>query len=202
MFTAVSIVRVHHDRDRQALEAEDAAHRAAVRHEARSGRNAIKFMNARLFGIAFSAFLSIASIALFIYPGPELRRRFQGGIQMEVVTSGPADLARDALEPREPRPGRDRAAGIRRRLARARAGRAPAGRRRGANGGGARRSAQAADGARSRRRRSSGPRWWGRRSAASWHTRACCPWSSRASRCCSTSGSASSGHSPSARSQR
>jgi len=52
-----------------------------------------KFMNARFFGIAFSAFLSIASIALFIYPGLNYGVDFRGGIQMEVVTSGPADLA-------------------------------------------------------------------------------------------------------------
>jgi SecD/SecF fusion protein len=50
-------------------------------------------MNARFFGIAFSAFLSIASIALFIYPGLNYGVDFRGGIQMEVVTSGPADLA-------------------------------------------------------------------------------------------------------------
>ena len=37
MFTAVSIVRVDHDRDREALEAQGAAHRAAVPHEAHPG---------------------------------------------------------------------------------------------------------------------------------------------------------------------
>src|SRR5262245_45513743 len=59
-----------------------------------------KFMNARFFGIAFSAVLSIASIALFIYPGLNYGVDFRGGIQMEVVTSGPADLAsmREGLE--------------------------------------------------------------------------------------------------------
>ena len=59
-----------------------------------------KFMNARFFGIAFSAVLSIASIALFIYPGLNYGVDFRGGIQMEVVTSGPADLAnmRERLE--------------------------------------------------------------------------------------------------------
>ena len=51
-------------------------------------------MNARFFGIAFSAFLSIASIALFIYPGLNYGVDFSGGIQMEVVTPEPADLAR------------------------------------------------------------------------------------------------------------
>jgi SecD/SecF fusion protein len=53
-----------------------------------------RFMNARHLGIAFSAFLSIASIALFVYPGLNYGVDFRGGIQMEVVTSGPADLAR------------------------------------------------------------------------------------------------------------
>jgi SecD/SecF fusion protein len=52
-----------------------------------------KFMDARFFGIAFSAFLSVSSIALFIYPGLNYGVDFRGGIQMEVVTSGPADLA-------------------------------------------------------------------------------------------------------------
>jgi SecD/SecF fusion protein len=52
-----------------------------------------KFMNARFFGIAFSAFLSITSIGLFIYPGLNYGVDFRGGIQMEVVTSGPANLA-------------------------------------------------------------------------------------------------------------
>jgi SecD/SecF fusion protein len=60
----------------------------------------ISFMNARHFGIAFSAVLSIASIGLFIYPGLNYGVDFRGGIQMEVVTSGPADLApmRSSLE--------------------------------------------------------------------------------------------------------
>ena len=52
-----------------------------------------KFMNARHAGLIVSAVLSIASIGLFIYPGLNYGVDFRGGIQMEVVTSGPADLA-------------------------------------------------------------------------------------------------------------
>ena len=52
-----------------------------------------RFMKARHLGIAFSALLSIASITLFVYPGLNYGVDFRGGIQMEVVTSGPAQLA-------------------------------------------------------------------------------------------------------------
>jgi len=54
----------------------------------------IKFMNARFAGIAFSAVLSLASIGLFIKPGLNYGVDFKGGIQMEVITQGPADLAK------------------------------------------------------------------------------------------------------------
>jgi SecD/SecF fusion protein len=59
-----------------------------------------RFMDARHFGIAVSAVLSVASIALFVYPGLNYGVDFRGGIQMEVVTSGPANLAsmRERLE--------------------------------------------------------------------------------------------------------
>jgi SecD/SecF fusion protein len=40
-----------------------------------------------------SAVLSLRSVGLFIYPGLNYGVDFQGGIQMEVVRSGPADLA-------------------------------------------------------------------------------------------------------------
>ena len=48
---------------------------------------------ARGFGIGVSAFLSISSIILFITPGLNYGVDFKGGIQVEVKTSGPADLA-------------------------------------------------------------------------------------------------------------
>lgn len=54
----------------------------------------IKFMRARFMGLAFSALLSIASIALFVTPGLNYGVDFKGGIQLEVVTTDKADLAR------------------------------------------------------------------------------------------------------------
>src|SRR6185436_19404149 len=53
----------------------------------------IEFMRARFFGLAMSALLSIASVALFFAPGLNYGVDFKGGIQLEVVTKGPADLA-------------------------------------------------------------------------------------------------------------
>jgi SecD/SecF fusion protein len=54
----------------------------------------IPFMRGRYVGLAVSALLSLASIGLFISPGLNYGVDFKGGIQMEVVTSGPADLGR------------------------------------------------------------------------------------------------------------
>ncbi|MGF9694511.1 protein translocase subunit SecD [Rhizobium sp. 0TCS1.26] len=54
----------------------------------------IDFMKARMFGIGISAFLSISSIILFITPGLNYGVDFKGGIQLEVSTREPADLAR------------------------------------------------------------------------------------------------------------
>ena len=54
----------------------------------------IPFMRGRYIGILVSALLSLASIGLFITPGLNYGVDFKGGIQMEVVTPGPADLAR------------------------------------------------------------------------------------------------------------
>ena len=93
MFTAVSIVRVImvaivNRWKLKVLRIEPLFHMKLVPEGTK-----ISFMNARHFGIAFSAVLSIASIALFIYPGLNYGVDFRGGIQMEVVTSGPADLA-------------------------------------------------------------------------------------------------------------
>jgi len=93
MFTAVSIVRVImiaivNRWKLKVLRIEPLFHMKLVPEGTK-----ISFMNARHAGIAFSAFLSIASITLFIYPGLNYGVDFRGGIQMEVVTSGPADLA-------------------------------------------------------------------------------------------------------------
>jgi SecD/SecF fusion protein len=53
----------------------------------------IDFMKARMFGIGVSAFLSISSVILFISPGLNYGVDFKGGIQIEVSTQKPADLA-------------------------------------------------------------------------------------------------------------
>jgi SecD/SecF fusion protein len=60
----------------------------------------IPFMRGRFAGIAVSALLSLASIGLLVAPGLNYGVDFKGGIQMEVATSGPADLAelRSGLE--------------------------------------------------------------------------------------------------------
>ena len=52
-----------------------------------------KFMKARFFGIGVSIVLSLASIGLFIAPGLNYGIDFKGGIQAEIITSQPADLA-------------------------------------------------------------------------------------------------------------
>ncbi|MDI7861764.1 protein translocase subunit SecD [Rhizobiaceae bacterium n13] len=54
----------------------------------------INFMKARFFGIGVSLFLSLASVALFIKPGLNYGVDFRGGIQMEVVTEQPAEIAK------------------------------------------------------------------------------------------------------------
>jgi SecD/SecF fusion protein len=50
-------------------------------------------MNARFAGLAFSGVLSIASIWLFFSPGLNYGVDFKGGVQLEVASKGPADLA-------------------------------------------------------------------------------------------------------------
>ena len=54
----------------------------------------IKFMRGRFAGLAVSAVLSLASVALFFYPGLNLGIDFRGGIVMEVRTPEPADFAK------------------------------------------------------------------------------------------------------------
>lgn len=52
----------------------------------------IKFMKGRFAGLAVSAFLSIASVILFFYPGLNYGIDFKGGVLMEVRLQQPADF--------------------------------------------------------------------------------------------------------------
>lgn len=56
-------------------------------------KTSISFMNARYLGIGMSIFLSVASVVLFFKPGLNYGIDFKGGIQVEITTSQPADLA-------------------------------------------------------------------------------------------------------------
>jgi SecD/SecF fusion protein len=92
MFTAVSIVRV-------AMAGIVRYRRLSVfRIEPLFGMKlipegtVIPFMRGRYVGIAMSAFLSLASVALFIHPGLNYGVDFKGGLQIEYATSRPADL--------------------------------------------------------------------------------------------------------------
>jgi SecD/SecF fusion protein len=58
----------------------------------------IRFMDARYAGIAFSIFLSLASVALLVKPGLNYGVDFKGGLQMEVVTSTPLATLRSNLD--------------------------------------------------------------------------------------------------------
>ncbi len=53
----------------------------------------IPFMKARRLGLMVSVVLSVASVILFFKPGLNYGVDFRGGIQVEVLTAGPADLA-------------------------------------------------------------------------------------------------------------
>ena len=56
-------------------------------------KTSIAFMKGRYLGIGMSIFLSVASVALFMKPGLNYGIDFKGGIQVEISTSQPADLA-------------------------------------------------------------------------------------------------------------
>jgi len=100
MFTAVSVVRVVmiFIAGRYKLKTIDI--KPLMRLSLIPDGTTIDFMKARMFGIGISAFLSISSVVLFITPGLNYGVDFQGGIQIEVSTKEPADLAafRSGLE--------------------------------------------------------------------------------------------------------
>jgi SecD/SecF fusion protein len=56
-------------------------------------KTSIAFMKGRYLGTGMSIFLSLASVVLFIKPGLNYGIDFKGGIQVEITTSQPADLA-------------------------------------------------------------------------------------------------------------
>jgi SecD/SecF fusion protein len=56
-------------------------------------KTSIAFMKGRYLGIATSILLSLASVGLFFKPGLNYGIDFKGGIQVEITTSAPADLA-------------------------------------------------------------------------------------------------------------
>ncbi len=93
MFTAVTVVRVMMSAIVRRRRAKVLRIEPLFRMKLIPDGTSIQFMRARFAGLAFSAFLSIASIALFFGPGLNYGVDFKGGIQLEVVTKGPADLA-------------------------------------------------------------------------------------------------------------
>ncbi|MFD2183365.1 protein translocase subunit SecD [Rhodoplanes azumiensis] len=93
MFTAVSIVRVIMTAIVRRRRLKTLRIEPPFRLKLIPEGTAIPFMRGRFVGIGVSAFLSLASIGLFVAPGLNYGVDFRGGIQMEVVTKAPADLA-------------------------------------------------------------------------------------------------------------
>ena len=168
MFTAVSIVRVAMIAIVRRRKMKVLRHQAAVPMQlVPDGTQIHVHEGAASSASAFSAFLSIASVVLFIKPGLNYGVDFRGGIQMEVVTAEPADLAKlRAKASKNSASGEVALQEFGDSNARPRPRRAPAGRRGGADGG--RREAEGRSRQdRSDAPRSSGPRSSARRSAAS-----------------------------------
>jgi len=94
MFTAVTVVRVIMSAIVRRWKIKVLSIEPLFRMKLIPDGTAIEFMRARFFGLAVSALLSIASAALFFAPGLNYGVDFKGGIQLEVVTKGAADLAR------------------------------------------------------------------------------------------------------------
>lgn len=93
MFTAVTVVRVVMDEIVRRRKLKKLEIEPLFRLKLVPDGTAIPFMRARYMGLAFSAFLSLASIALFVSPGLNYGVDFKGGIQLDVATQTPLDVA-------------------------------------------------------------------------------------------------------------
>lgn len=93
MFTAVSIVRVLMIAITRRWKLKTIEIRPATRFQLIPDGTKIRFMNARFIGLAVSAFLSVASLVLFVTPGLNYGVDFRGGIQLEVKTAQAPDLS-------------------------------------------------------------------------------------------------------------
>jgi len=93
MFTAVSVVRVLMVAIVRRLRLKTLRIKPLLPIHLIPDGTHIDFMKARFAGIAVSVVLSVASVVLFITPGLNYGVDFRGGIQLEVVTEAPADLA-------------------------------------------------------------------------------------------------------------
>lgn len=92
MFTAVTVVRVIMAEIVRRSRMKTLVIEPLFRLKLVPDGTSIRFMDARLFGIGFSAILSVASLALFFSPGLNYGVDFKGGIQLELTTKGPANL--------------------------------------------------------------------------------------------------------------
>ncbi|NOT38986.1 MAG: protein translocase subunit SecD [Alphaproteobacteria bacterium] len=93
MFTAVTVVRVVMGEIVRRRKMKTLVIEPMFRLKLVPDGTAIPFMRARFMGLAFSAFLSLASIALFVSPGLNYGVDFKGGIQLDVATQAPLDVA-------------------------------------------------------------------------------------------------------------
>jgi SecD/SecF fusion protein len=92
MFTAVTVVRVIMSEVVVRWRLKTLAIEPMFRMKLVPDGTAIPFMRGRVFGLVFSGLLSVASLVLFVTPGLNYGIDFKGGMQIELVTRGPADL--------------------------------------------------------------------------------------------------------------
>jgi SecD/SecF fusion protein len=91
MFTAVSVVRVAMTAIVRRFKLKTLTIASPFRLIPEGTR--IAFMRARFLGLALSAAISLASLALFVAPGLNYGVDFRGGIQLELRSDPPTDLA-------------------------------------------------------------------------------------------------------------